>query len=46
MGSTARDGPWSQADDREVNGIFVPGFSEAFICSAPAEGCHMLLKLC
>lgn len=38
---TAGDGPWSQADDGEVNGIFVPGFNEAFICSAPAKGCHM-----
>lgn len=38
---TAGDGPWSQADDVEVNGTFVPGFSEAFICSAPVEGHHM-----
>ena len=38
---TARDEPWPQAEDGEVNGIFVPDFSEAFICSTPAKGHHM-----
>lgn len=37
----AGDEPWSQADDGEINGIFFPGFTGAFICSAPAEGHHM-----
>lgn len=30
----AGDELWSQADDGEVNRVFVPGSSEVFICSA------------
>lgn len=29
------------ADNWEVKGIFVPGFSEDFICSAPAKDHRM-----
>lgn len=38
---TAGDESWSQADDGEVNRVFVPGFSEALICSASAKDHHM-----
>lgn len=37
----AGDELWSQADDGELNRVFVPGFSEVFICSASAKDHHM-----
>lgn len=37
----AGDELWSQADDGEINKVFVPGFSEVFICSASAKDNHM-----
>lgn len=38
--SIAGEELWFEADDGEVNRVFVPGFSEVFICSASAKD-HM-----